>query len=96
MPALAENLGAMMTDPTPPLLNVVALTKYFPVGGRAVVGKKLIVRRVDDVSFETAHGGVLGLVGESGSGKSTVGRSVLRLRGRPWTDRGVLPVYWAA
>jgi ABC-type oligopeptide transport system ATPase subunit len=63
MPALSGNLGAVTTDPTPPLLKVVALTKYFPVGGRAVVGKKLIVRRVDDVSFEIARGEVFGLVG---------------------------------
>lgn len=35
-----------------------------------------IVRAVDDISIEVAHGEALGLVGESGCGKSTLGRIV--------------------
>jgi len=62
-----------------PVLEVVDLTKHFPV-------KKGIIRRtvgqvyaVDGVSFRVGEGETLGLVGESGCGKSTVARTVLRL-----------------
>ncbi len=61
------------------LLDVVGLTKHFPV-------KKGLLRRtvghvyaVDDVTFHVDEGETVGLVGESGCGKSTVGRTVLRL-----------------
>ena len=62
-----------------PLLEVDALTKYFPVT-RGVFGRVAgHVRAVDGVSFHVAKGETLGLVGESGSGKTTAGRSLLRL-----------------
>jgi len=55
------------------LLEVLGLTKIFPIGK----GENLVAVR--DVSFALARGETLGLVGESGSGKTTVGRCVLRL-----------------
>lgn len=55
------------------ILEVHHLKQYFPIG------KKKIVKAVDDVSFNIANGETFGLVGESGSGKTTIGRSIIRL-----------------
>jgi peptide/nickel transport system ATP-binding protein len=55
-----------------PLLQVADLKKHFPVG------KHVLVKAVDGVTFHLHEGECLGLVGESGSGKTTVGRSILR------------------
>jgi oligopeptide/dipeptide ABC transporter ATP-binding protein len=57
---------------TPPVVEVDALCKTFPVGGKAL-------RAVEDVSFQIGGGETLGLVGESGSGKSTTGRLLVGL-----------------
>ncbi len=63
-----------------PLLQVQNLSKHFPAkSGIKSGGAGNVVKAVDGVSFEIAHGEVLGLVGESGSGKSTTGRLILRL-----------------
>lgn len=56
-----------------PLLEVIGLTKRFPVDRHSYIGA------VNDVSFVIGKGETLGLVGESGSGKTTVGRCILRL-----------------
>jgi oligopeptide transport system ATP-binding protein len=63
---------------TEPLLEAVALTKHFSVGG-AFGGRGGVVRAVDGVSFRLQRGETLALVGESGCGKSTTARLVLRL-----------------
>jgi peptide/nickel transport system ATP-binding protein len=62
----------------PPLLEISAAKKYFPVRG-GFLRRAKVVRAVDDVSIELKRGETLGLVGESGCGKSTLGRLVLRL-----------------
>jgi peptide/nickel transport system ATP-binding protein len=62
----------------PPLLQISAARKYFPVRG-GFLRRAKVVRAVDDVSIELKRGETLGLVGESGCGKSTLGRLVLRL-----------------
>lgn len=63
---------------TEPMLEVVNLTKSFPVRnafGRVVKD----FRAVDSVSFSIPRGRVYGLAGESGSGKSTIARMVMGL-----------------
>jgi oligopeptide/dipeptide ABC transporter ATP-binding protein len=62
-----------------PLLELVGLSKQFPVRTgflRRVTGR---VTAVDGVDLGLETGTTLGLVGESGSGKSTLARLVLRL-----------------
>jgi peptide/nickel transport system ATP-binding protein len=61
------------------LLEVLHLTKFFPV--RKGLLKRVVaqVRAVDDVSLIVRSGETLGLVGESGCGKTTAGRAMLRL-----------------
>ena len=64
---------------TPPLLEVVGLSKRFPVRGGLFGGVKGEVSAVGDVSFAIRPGEVFGLAGESGSGKSTIARMILGL-----------------
>jgi oligopeptide transport system ATP-binding protein len=63
---------------TEPVLEVIGLTKHFPVGGQ-LLGGTGVVHAVDGVSFTVGQGELLGLVGESGSGKSTVANCIVRL-----------------
>ncbi len=67
----------------PPIFQVENLKKYFPVKKglvQSLLSKEtLMVRAVDDVSFNIATGEIFGLVGESGCGKTTTGRCLLRL-----------------
>lgn len=62
-----------------PLLEVVGLTKRFPVRGPLFSLQRREVHAVENVNFALRKGEVLGLVGESGSGKTTVGRMLVRL-----------------
>jgi oligopeptide transport system ATP-binding protein len=63
-----------------PLLDVRDLKVHFRVktqGG--LIGRHVLLRALDGVSFSLAPGETLGVVGESGCGKSTLGRAVLQL-----------------
>lgn len=65
-----------MIDYNEKVLEVKNLKQYFRVGsGR----NKLVVKAVDDVSFDIFQGEVFGLVGESGCGKTTTGRTIIKL-----------------
>jgi len=58
------------------VLSLKNLKMYFKSGR----GKnKLVVKAVDDVSFDIYKGEVFGLVGESGCGKTTTGRTIIKL-----------------
>lgn len=63
-------------DKGEPILKVRNLKQYFESG----YGKnKVVVKAVDDVSFDIYKGETFGLVGESGCGKTTTGRTIIKL-----------------
>ena len=61
-----------------PLLQVRGLTKHFPLKN-SLLGKRDIVRAVDQIDFDVMAGETLGVVGESGCGKSTTARLLMQL-----------------
>jgi peptide/nickel transport system ATP-binding protein len=76
---LSEETGAR-TSPPDTLLEVIGLTKHFPVTRGVILRRRVgLVRSVDDVSFTVTRGETLGIVGESGCGKTTTARMITRL-----------------
>ncbi|BBH16321.1 ABC transporter ATP-binding protein [Nocardioides baekrokdamisoli] len=61
------------------LLSATGVTKRFTVGSRGLLGGKVKLTAVDDVSLEIRRGETLGLVGESGCGKSSLARCLTKL-----------------
>ncbi|WP_217698210.1 ABC transporter ATP-binding protein [Novosphingobium mathurense] len=66
------------TSETSRLLQVEGLMKTYRTA-RGLFQRQRVVKAVNDVSFELAHGRTLGIVGESGSGKSSLGRVLIKL-----------------
>lgn len=65
-------------DNTP--LIVEHLAVHYPVRrGNGLRRQELLLKAVDDVSFELHAGETLGIVGETGCGKSSLGKAVLQL-----------------
>lgn len=62
-----------------PLIELIAVKKYYPVNRGFFKRKDFAVKAVDDVDLVIHRGETLGIVGESGCGKSTLGRLILRL-----------------
>ena len=60
------------------IVEVKNLKKYFYTK-KGLLGKRVPIVAVDDVSFDIFKGETLGLVGESGCGKSTLGRVIVKL-----------------
>ena len=55
------------------LLDVQQLSHSFSLGN------KVVIKAVDNLSFQVRKGEIFGLVGESGSGKSTVARCIMNV-----------------
>ena len=73
---------AQQQQPESPLLEVRDLRTYFHVG------RGVVVKAVDGVSFTVDRGEALGIIGESGSGKSVTSRSILRVVDKPGRIEG--------
>ena len=63
---------------TRPLLEVIHLSKSFPLEKGILRKQTGTLQAVDDVTFHINEGETFGLVGESGCGKTTLGRCIVR------------------
>src|SRR6476646_4574208 len=75
---------SMVNSAEHPLVAVHGVARYFDVSrpwlNRVIEhAPRLLLKAVEDVSFEIRRAETLALVGESGCGKSTVARAILRL-----------------
>jgi peptide/nickel transport system ATP-binding protein len=64
--------------PAQPLVSVRHLTKHFPLR-RRFLGRREVVKAVDDLNLDLIKGETLAVVGESGCGKSTASRLLMGL-----------------
>jgi peptide/nickel transport system ATP-binding protein len=64
--------------PAQPLVTARHLAKHFPLR-RRFLGRREVVRAVDDLDFDLMKGETLAVVGESGCGKSTASRLLMGL-----------------
>ena len=61
----------------PSHISIRNLSVHYGLGHK-VLGERLVVKAIDDVSLDIPKGSFFGLVGESGSGKTTLGRAILK------------------
>ncbi len=71
--------GEQVTGGHVPLVELVDVTKHFPVKQGVFARGTETVRAVEGVTLTVRRGETLGIVGESGCGKSTTARLILRL-----------------
>lgn len=64
--------------PAQPLVSARHLTKHFPLR-RRFLGRREVVKAVDDLNLDLIKGETLAIVGESGCGKSTTSRLLMGL-----------------
>jgi oligopeptide/dipeptide ABC transporter ATP-binding protein len=62
-----------------PMLEIVAVSKTFPVTGRSLFRRRKALHALTNVNLAVQPGETLGIVGESGCGKSTLARIMVRL-----------------
>ena len=68
-----------MTAAAAPMLEIVEVSKTFPVTGRSLFRRRKTLHALANVNFAVRPGETLGIVGESGCGKSTLARIMVRL-----------------
>jgi ABC-type oligopeptide transport system ATPase subunit len=61
------------------ILNVIRISKYFPIEQGIFRREAGMLKALDEVSFSVAEFTTLGIVGESGSGKTTLAKIILDL-----------------
>lgn len=70
------------TTPDNTIMKVRNITTHFTARlgfVQTLMGRKVLIRAVDGVSFDIKRREIFGLVGESGCGKTTLGRTMLKL-----------------
>lgn len=62
-----------------PAIELINVTKYFPLRGKDRDGRKRVVRAVDGISLSVENGSIHAIIGETGSGKTTIARMITGL-----------------
>jgi peptide/nickel transport system ATP-binding protein len=84
IPIVEGEAAADQNGDSPPLLELKALKKYYPLQGSSIkdvfgMGEKKYVKALEDATFSVPKGKTLGVVGESGCGKSTLVKTIIGL-----------------
>jgi oligopeptide/dipeptide ABC transporter ATP-binding protein len=68
-----------VSDDRSPILEIVDVSKTFPVAGQSLFRRRKTLHALTGVNLNVRAGQTLGIVGESGCGKSTLARIIVRL-----------------